>query len=192
MVELRDRTGGAGAPEELRPVEEQVLARLARRGPLPRARSRGGASRCGWKPANARSSTCSPRARCDPRAQGFQRLYELPERVIPRRYLDAPVPSVDAFHRGLALRAVEGRGALTEAGSPSTAASAAGEAGPAPRRRARARGRRARVEVPTAPTGRRAAAAELDGSPTAAVLVCPFDNSSGTALSCAACSASTT
>src|SRR5207344_2341811 len=48
--------------------------------------------------------------------QGFQRLYELPERVIPRAALEAPVPSSDEFHRGLALRAVEGRGALTEAG----------------------------------------------------------------------------
>ena len=45
-----------------------------------------------------------------------QRLYDLPERVIPRQYLDAPIPSEDEFVRGYALRAVRSRGALTDAG----------------------------------------------------------------------------
>ena len=47
---------------------------------------------------------------------GFQRLYDLPERVIPREQLDAPAPSEEEFRRGYALRAVQGRGALTESG----------------------------------------------------------------------------
>ena len=47
---------------------------------------------------------------------GFQRVYDLPDRVIPRKYLDAPTPSEDEFRRGYALRAVQGRGALTERG----------------------------------------------------------------------------
>ena len=47
---------------------------------------------------------------------GFQRLYDLPERVIPKQYLDAPAPSEEEFRRGYALRAVESRGALTDAG----------------------------------------------------------------------------
>ena len=47
---------------------------------------------------------------------GFQRVYDLPERVIPREFLDAPTPSEDEFRRGYALRAVQGRGALTERG----------------------------------------------------------------------------
>ena len=43
---------------------------------------------------------------------GFQRLYDLPERVIPREQLEAPVPSEEEFRRGYALRAVQGaRGA---------------------------------------------------------------------------------
>src|SRR5207253_1260596 len=48
--------------------------------------------------------------------QGFQRLYDLPERVIPDRHLGAQVPSEDAFRRSYALRAVAGRGALTAGG----------------------------------------------------------------------------
>ena len=48
--------------------------------------------------------------------QGFQRLYDLPERVIPAEYLDAPVPSESEYLRTLCRRAVTARGALTEAG----------------------------------------------------------------------------
>jgi uncharacterized protein len=36
--------------------------------------------------------------------------------VLPRELLDAPTPSEDEFRRGYALRAVQGRGALTESG----------------------------------------------------------------------------
>jgi uncharacterized protein YcaQ len=48
--------------------------------------------------------------------QGFQRLYDLTERVIPRAILDTPAPSEDQVLRGLVLRAVRSRGALTESG----------------------------------------------------------------------------
>ena len=48
--------------------------------------------------------------------QGFQRLYDLPERVIPREMLDAPVPGEIERLRALTLKAVTARGALTEAG----------------------------------------------------------------------------
>ncbi len=48
--------------------------------------------------------------------QGFQRLYDLPERVIPEALLGAPVLSGAAHRRALVLRAVTARGALTEAG----------------------------------------------------------------------------
>jgi uncharacterized protein YcaQ len=48
--------------------------------------------------------------------QGFQRLYDLPERVLPREVLEAPVPAEQERLRMLALKAVPGRGALTEAG----------------------------------------------------------------------------
>jgi hypothetical protein len=48
--------------------------------------------------------------------QAFQRLYDLPERVLPRSVLDAPVPPEPERLRALALRAVRARGTLTEAG----------------------------------------------------------------------------
>jgi uncharacterized protein YcaQ len=47
---------------------------------------------------------------------GFQRLYDLAERVIPREILDAPEPDEATRLRELAIRAVRARGALTEAG----------------------------------------------------------------------------
>ena len=48
--------------------------------------------------------------------QAFQRVYDLPERVLPRSVLEAPVPPEIERLRELALRAVRARGALTEAG----------------------------------------------------------------------------
>jgi uncharacterized protein len=48
--------------------------------------------------------------------QGFQRLYDLPERVLPASVLGAPVPDEDEVLRELVVRAVRARGALTDAG----------------------------------------------------------------------------
>ena len=48
--------------------------------------------------------------------QGFQRLYDLPERVLPAAVLGAPVPDADEVLRELVVRAVRARGALTDAG----------------------------------------------------------------------------
>ena len=50
------------------------------------------------------------------RVSGFQRLYDLTERVLPREVLEAPVPDEAAGLRALARRAVESRGALTASG----------------------------------------------------------------------------
>lgn len=47
---------------------------------------------------------------------GFQRLYDLPERVIPQKILEQPVADEATFLRACAVRAVEARGALTERG----------------------------------------------------------------------------
>jgi uncharacterized protein YcaQ len=47
---------------------------------------------------------------------GFQRSYDLAERVIPRAILDAPEPDEATRLRELTLRAVRARGALTERG----------------------------------------------------------------------------
>jgi uncharacterized protein YcaQ len=48
--------------------------------------------------------------------QGFQRLYDLTERVLPPEVLAAPAPGEDERLRELALRAVRARGVLTAAG----------------------------------------------------------------------------
>jgi uncharacterized protein YcaQ len=50
------------------------------------------------------------------RVSGFQRSYDLAERVIPREVLDAPVPDEATRLRELVHRAVRARGALTESG----------------------------------------------------------------------------
>ena len=49
--------------------------------------------------------------------QGFQRLYDLPERVLPREILDAATPTEPERLRGLVTRAVRARGVLTERGA---------------------------------------------------------------------------
>ncbi|MFO0969491.1 MAG: crosslink repair DNA glycosylase YcaQ family protein [Gemmataceae bacterium] len=48
--------------------------------------------------------------------QGFQRLYDLPERVLPAAVLEAPDLSTQEAVRRLIVRAVEARGALTARG----------------------------------------------------------------------------
>jgi uncharacterized protein len=48
--------------------------------------------------------------------RSFQRLYDLPERVLPAEILDAPLPSADEALRALIAGAVRARGVLTAAG----------------------------------------------------------------------------
>lgn len=103
-------------------VAEHVLEEIAARGPLGSRHFEGeGLGGQGgmwnWKPAKRvldalwDSGVLSIAGR-----QGFQRLYDLTERVIPRGILDAPELSEDEAMRGLVLRAVRARGALTESG----------------------------------------------------------------------------
>jgi uncharacterized protein YcaQ len=47
------------------------------------------------------------------RTQQFERVYDLPERVIPRQYLDAPTPSVEEASRELVRRAAIAHGVGT-------------------------------------------------------------------------------
>ncbi len=44
----------------------------------------------------------------------FHRLYDVPERVLPRAFLEAPVPSQEDAVKALVLKAVRARGALRE------------------------------------------------------------------------------
>jgi uncharacterized protein len=117
------RDGGRkwyGQVEKTHPqLAEEILAEIRERGPLG-SRHFEGSSEGGmwnWKPAKAmleRLWNHGQLVTCD--RQGFQRLYDLPERVLPRAVLDAPVPSEAERLHALTLKAVAARGALTEAG----------------------------------------------------------------------------
>jgi uncharacterized protein YcaQ len=101
-------------------LRRHVLDEIRSRGPLG-SRHFDGAARqgemWGWKPAkqmlellwNHGDLVVAGR-------QGFQRLYDLPERVLPGAILDAPTPPEAERLRELVTRAVRARGALTESG----------------------------------------------------------------------------
>jgi uncharacterized protein YcaQ len=179
MADLSDRHWW-GRARALPDVEKHVLARIRAEGPLP-VRAFEGRSEplWGWKPEKrALEQLFAAGEVAIAGRQGFQRLYDLPERVIPRAYLDAPAPTADGFRRGYALRAVEGRGALTEAGIAEHCRFRGGAKDV--RRHVDAlveEGRVRRVAVDDGgPVVVVPAGAELDGAPSGAVLLSPFDN----------------
>jgi uncharacterized protein len=100
-------------------LADEILEEIRIRGPLG-SRHFEGSSEGGmwnWKPAKAiLDRLWNHGALVIAGRQGFQRLYDLPERVIPRAVLDAPVPGEPERLRALTLKAVAARGALTEAG----------------------------------------------------------------------------
>ena len=162
-------------------VTEHVIAEITERGPLGSRdfAGEGGGGMWNWKPAKqVLEALYSSGELAIAGRNGFQRLYDLRERVIPKRYLEAPAPAVEEGRRGLVLRAVRGRGAITERGISEHCRFAGGAAA-------------ARVHVDAlAEAGlvRRVAVAdggppvvvpgeaELDGRPVGAVLLSPFDN----------------
>jgi hypothetical protein len=164
----------------VRDVERHVLDRIRDEGALP-VRAFAGRSEplWGWKPEKrALEQLFAAGELAIAGRQGFQRVYDLPERVIPRRYLEAPTPTLEEFRRGYALRAVEGRGALTEAGIAEHCRFRGGAKDVRPHVDALVRaGRVRRLEVDDdGPPVVVPADAELDGAPAGAVLLCPFDN----------------
>jgi hypothetical protein len=100
-------------------VAEHVLDEIRKRGPLGSRHFAGekGDEMWDWKPAKEvldaywDSGVLSIAGR-----QGFQRMYDLTERVIPREVLERPEPGDGEALRELVLRAVRARGALTESG----------------------------------------------------------------------------
>jgi uncharacterized protein YcaQ len=97
-----------------------VLDEIRERGPLGSRHFDGAARKgemWGWKPAKRMLDLLWNHGELVVAGrQGFQRLYDLPERVLPPAILDAPSPSEPERLRELALRAVRARGALTDAG----------------------------------------------------------------------------
>jgi len=97
---------------------EPVLERIRAEGPLGSRDfdGSGGGGMWSWKPAKMVLEALWDRGELAIAGRrGFQRAYDLAERVIPRRWLDAPAPDEDETLRTLALLAVGARGALTEA-----------------------------------------------------------------------------
>jgi uncharacterized protein YcaQ len=96
---------------------EPVLERIRAEGPLGSRDFEGnGGGMWNWKPAKMVLEGLWDRGQLVIAGRrGFQRLYDLTERVIPKHVLDAPTPSEDETLRTFALLAVRARGALTEA-----------------------------------------------------------------------------
>jgi hypothetical protein len=182
MEHLRDRHWW-GRKRLDRETEQHVLDAIRERGALP-SRAFEGRGQPGemwsWKPAKrALEHLFSAGELVVAGRDGFQRLYDLPERVIPREYLEAPAPSEEEFRVGYALRAVEGRGALTEAGIAEHCRFRGGARAMQPivdRLVAEGHVRRVAVDDGRAPVVV-PARAELDGAaPAGGVLLSPFDN----------------
>jgi len=164
-------------------LAEEVLASIRERGPLTSRDfdGKGGGGMWDWKPAKLVLEALwnSGELVIAGRVSGFQRSYDLAERVIPREVLDAPVPDDDTRDRELILRSVQARGALTDAGIAEHWRMRGGAARVRPHTDALAADghlERVRVEDGDAavlvPAG-----AELDPPcPTTAALISPFDN----------------
>jgi uncharacterized protein YcaQ len=163
-------------------LADEILAEIADRGPLG-SRHFEGAGRGGmwnWKPAKAMLERLWNHGDLVVAGrQGFQRVYDLAERVIPRALLDAPIPSEHETLLELAERAVRARGVLTAAGVREHWRLPGGVARVRPAlEELVATGRLLRFRVDdggadvfTGPE------VELDRTaPTAAVLLTPFDN----------------
>ena len=101
-------------------LADHVMGEIRERGPLGSRHFEGARSVGGmWslKPAKRMLEALWSSGRLVIGARdGFQRMYDLPERVIPDDVLGAPVPGEDEVMRTLVRRAVTARGALTEAG----------------------------------------------------------------------------
>ena len=100
-------------------VVQHVLEEIRSRGPLGSRHfaGEGGGGMWNWKPAKRVLDSLWDHGRLAIAGrQGFQRLYDLTERVIPRAVLEAPLPTDAEALRALVLRAVRARGALTESG----------------------------------------------------------------------------
>jgi uncharacterized protein YcaQ len=181
MEHLRERHWWGREHKHDPDVKKRVLEALREHGPLPTRffEGGGGGGMWNWKPEKRILEDLFAAGEVAVAGRdGFQRLYSLSDQVIPREYLDAPAASEQEFVRGCAQRAVEGRGALTEAGIAEHCRFRGGAKAMRPVvdalegeglvRRVAVGDGGAQVVVP--------AAATIDGAAAGGVLLCPFDN----------------
>jgi uncharacterized protein YcaQ len=181
MEHLRERHWWGRKHDHDPDVKKRVLEALRTNGALPTRffEGGGGGGMWNWKPEKRILEDLFAAGEVVVAGRdGFQRLYDLPDRVIPREQLEAPLPTEEEFRRGYALRAVHGRGALTESGIAEHCRFQGGIKALRPVVDGLvAEGLVRRVAVDdggppvVVPSG-----AEIDGSPTGGVLLCPFDN----------------
>ena len=98
-------------------LTKHVLDELATRGPLPSRHfeGKGSGGMWNWKPAKVVLEALHSAGRVVIAGrENFQRLYDLPERVLPPDAVAGDPPTRDEFVRWATLRAVEARGALSE------------------------------------------------------------------------------
>jgi uncharacterized protein YcaQ len=164
-------------------LAREVLAAISERGPLTSRdfEGKGGGGMWSWKPAKMVLEALwhSGELVISGRVSGFQRNYDLAERVISREVLDAPVPDPATRDRELTARAVRARGALTERGVVEHWRLGGGVARVRPHADALvADGVLERVALEDGgPTVLVPAGADLDPPrPAVAVLLSPFDN----------------
>jgi uncharacterized protein YcaQ len=163
-------------------LADEILRRIREDGPLASRQFEGaaGGGMWNWKPAKAMLERLWNHGELVIAGrQGFQRVYDLPERVIPRAQLEAPVPAADEVLRTLAAQAVQARGVLTEAGIAEHWRLRGGAVRVKPAvAELVAEGRLRRLRVDDGgPDVFVSAAAQLDWpAPRAAVLLSPFDN----------------
>jgi uncharacterized protein YcaQ len=180
------RNGGRrwyGEVERTHPhLAAEILAEIRERGPLGSRHfdGAGGGGMWNWKPAKAMLELLWNRGELAVAGrQGFQRLYDVTERVLPADVLAAPEPTPEERLQELALRAVRARGVLTAAGVVEHWRLRGGAKSVEPvldRLVADGRLRRLEVDDGGAPVYV-VAESELDRPrPSAAVLLSPFDN----------------
>jgi len=168
-------------------LAEEVRAAVRERGPIAsrdfdgQGSDTGGGGMWNWKPAKIMLEALWNKGEVviAGRVSGFQRLYDVAERVIPRDVLDAPEPDEPTRLRELTIRAVRARGALTESGIVEHWRLGGGSARIRPIADALVRdGILERVGVEdSGPPALVPAGTDLDPPrPTAAVLLSPFDN----------------
>jgi uncharacterized protein YcaQ len=110
--------------------------------------------------------------------RSFQRSYDLAERVIPKRWLEAPVPTEAEMLQTFSLLAVEARGVLTETAIREHWRFSGGRARLQPELDRLVADGRLDELVPAdgGPNFYTLPGTELDGAGAPPVLVCPFDN----------------